>query len=319
MVAQYLLQNSIWWTKPLAWMDFASTHFPTSRANSGQHGTLACGALSQSRHHWRSLSSRSSVTSFFAGGQKRFDNTDTAVTTLFDYPLYFTLRDVLLNGAPAGRIADLLRHDSLYPRPESLITFFGNHDVTRFASAKDSSLIKQELAFGLILTLRGIPQFYYADEIGMPGGNDPDNRHDFPGGWREDPKNAFMPEGRTVDQQKLFSYLQSVLRVRQEHPVLTRGRLWHLASDDSSYIFERDSDEEKIVVAFNNSKTARDLKVPLKDTPAQGSAGVKTLLGDAHARVTDGDLQLTCRPNRSLFFCWIRPGNPLDSSANCET
>jgi len=303
VVAQYLLQNSIWWTETSGLDGFRLDTFPyvPRKFWAAWHTGL--------RRIYPNLATIGevfhpdpSVTSFFAGGQKRFDNIDTAVTTLFDYPLYFTLRDVLLNGAPAGRIADVLRHDSLYPRSESLITFFGNHDVTRFASAEGSSLIKQELAFGLILTLRGIPQFYYGDEIGMPGGNDPDNRHDFPGGWREDPKNAFMPEGRTADQQKLFSYLQSVLRVRQEHPVLTRGRLWHLASDDSSYIFERDSDEEKVVVAFNNSKTTRDMKVPLKDTPAQSAAGVKTLLGDAHAKFIDGDLQLTMPPQSLSIF-----------------
>ena len=40
-----------------------------------------------------------SVTSFFAGGQKRFDGIDSGVTTVFDYPMYFALRDVLLSGA----------------------------------------------------------------------------------------------------------------------------------------------------------------------------------------------------------------------------
>jgi hypothetical protein len=48
------------------------------------------------------------------------------------------LRDVLLRGAPAGRLADVLRHDSLYQRPDDLITFFANHDVARFAGAAGS-------------------------------------------------------------------------------------------------------------------------------------------------------------------------------------
>jgi catechol-2,3-dioxygenase len=32
---------------------------------------------------------------------------------------------------------------------------------------------------------------YYGDEIALPGGNDPDNRRDFPGGWSGDARNAF--------------------------------------------------------------------------------------------------------------------------------
>ena len=73
------------------------------------------------------------VASFFAGGRKGWDGIDTGFTTVFDFPLYFALRDVLLRGSPAGRIADILRQDSLYPHPEYLVSFFGNHEVTRFA------------------------------------------------------------------------------------------------------------------------------------------------------------------------------------------
>ena len=43
---------------------------------------------------------------------------------------------------------------------------------------------------------------YYGDEIAMPGGNDPDNRRDFPGGWKGDAKNAFTAEGRSPEQRE---------------------------------------------------------------------------------------------------------------------
>jgi len=56
----------------------------------------------------------------------------------------------------------------------------------------------------LILTLRGIPELYYGDELGMTGLADPDNRHDFPGGWKEDPRNAFSADGRTPEQQEIL-------------------------------------------------------------------------------------------------------------------
>ena len=104
-----------------------------------------------------------------------------------------------------------LRQDSLYPRPDVLVPFFANHDVPRFASAGGSSAAKLKLAFGLTLTLRGIPEIYYGDEIGMPGGGDPDNRRDFPGGWIGDSNDAFTETGRTRGQQEIFSYVQSLL------------------------------------------------------------------------------------------------------------
>jgi glycosidase len=240
-----------------------------------------------------------SVTSFFEGGQRRSDGIDSGLTTLFDFPMYFALRDVLLHDAPAGRIADVLRHDSLYPRPNLLVPFFANHDVTRFAAEKSSSPTKVRLAFGLTLTLRGIPEIYYGDEIAMPGGGDPDNRRDFPGGWKEDPRNAFTAEGRTPEQQAIFAYVQKLLRLRQEHPALQSGALWHLSSDAWSYVFFRESEEERIVVAFNKSDQPRELRVPLNDTPAKGIASATPLFGAASVNFRQNELVLTL-PAESL-------------------
>jgi len=178
-------------------------------------------------------------------------------------------------------------------RPEQLVTFLGNHDTTRFAGAEgpDGSgsgdwAAKLKLAFGLNLTMRGIPQLYYGDEIGMAGGGDPDNRHDFPGGWREDPKNAFVESGRTAEQQQIFSFVQNLLRVRREHPALSEGRQWNLLSDESALVFLRESDDEKVLVAFNLSKSARELGVAVSETPAAGAAGSEKLMGDGRVEVS---------------------------------
>jgi glycosidase len=305
VVAQYLVQNSIWWAETTGLDGYRLDTFPYVPRKFWAAWHLALRRLYPNLTTIGEVfHSDPSVTSFFMGGQKRYDGVDSGVTTLFDFPLYFTLRNVLQHGAPAGQITEILRHDSLYNRPDSLVTFFGNHDVTRLSNAAtdtgghlpDEGLKSLELAYGLTLTLRGIPQLYYGDEIGMSGGADPDNRHDFPGGWSDDPKNAFTADGRTPQQQKIFSYVQTLLRLRREHSVLAQGHLWHLASDDSSYIFERDSEEEKVIVAFNNSKESRQLKIPLKDTPVQDAAGLTNLLGEARGRIADSQLELAMPP-----------------------
>ena len=59
-----------------------------------------------------------------------------------------------------------------------------------------ATIRRLELAYTLLLTVRGTPLLYYGDEIALPGGGDPDNRRDFPGGWAGDPRNAFDPSGR---------------------------------------------------------------------------------------------------------------------------
>jgi len=303
MVVQYLVQNSIWWAETSGLDGYRIDTFPyvPRRFWSQWQGAL--------REIYPLLSTIGevfhpdpTVTSFFAGGRKGWDGIDTQVTTVFDYPLYFALRDVLLNAAPAGRIANILRQDSLYPHPEYLVSFFGNHDVPRFASATGANPEKLKLAYGLTLTLRGIPELYYGDEIGMNGGGDPDNRRDFPGGWREDENNAFTREGRTRQQQSIFEYVQSLLRVRREHAALREGQLWHLASDDSSYVFLRESREEKIVVAFHDGANSKTVSLSLQDTPAGAPASISALFGEAQADLAGQQLTLILPPQSLTIF-----------------
>jgi glycosidase len=145
----------------------------------------------------------------------------------------------------------------------------------------------------LTLTLRGIPQLYYGDEIGMAGGGDPDDRRDFPGGWSEDTRNAFTKAGRTPEQQAIFAYVQTLLRLRREHPALATGRLWHLASDESLYVFVRETEEESVLVAFNGSGQAKELRVSLSDTPAQSLGALSLLFGDGKAEFSGKDLHIS--------------------------
>src|SRR5260370_34326050 len=115
----------------------------------------------------------------------------------------------------------------------------------------------------------------------MTGGGDPHNRRDFHGGASVDLNDALTQAGRTRDQQEVFSYVQALLRLRREHAALLAGQLWHLASGESSYVFVRESEEERLVVAFNNSDQPRELRIPLADTPAQRAAAVHLLFAEA--------------------------------------
>ena len=300
LVAEYLLQNSIWWAESTGLDGYRLDTFPYvprkfwSTWHAGLHQLYPYLTTIGEVFH-----ADPGVTSFFAGGEKRFDGIDSGVNTLFDFPMFFTMRDVLLRKAPAGRIADVLRHDSSYVHPDALVTFFANHDVPRFASAEGSSAAKLDLAFGLTLTLRGIPELYYGDEIGMPGGGDPDNRRDFPGGWPGDPKSAFTPQGRTAEQQELFTYVQTLLRLRREHPALQSGKLWHLFADETAYVFLRETEEERVLVAFNNSAEPRELRILLSNTPADGAAGFTRVLGQAKAAAFKGEARITA-PAQSI-------------------
>ena len=300
LVEEYLLQNSLWWTESSGLDGFRVDTFPYVARKFWAHWHTGL------RRIYPNLTTIGevfhpdpSVTSFFVGGVKRYDGIDSGLSTVFDFPMFFTLRDVLLRNAPVGRITNVLMHDASYPRPDFLVPFFANHDVPRFAGAEGSSAAKLKLAFGLTLTLRGIPELYYGDEIGMPGGGDPDNRRDFPGGWVGDTNDAFTQSGRTREQQEIFSNVQELLRIRREHEALRGGKLWHLASDETAYVFLRESEEERIVVAFNNANGARELRVPLSGTPMQKATAVSLLIGGAKAELPGNEMRISM-PAQSL-------------------
>ena len=300
IVEEYLLQNSLWWAELSGLDGYRVDTFPYVGRKFWAHWHAGL------RRIYPNLTTIGevfhpdpSVTSFFVGGVRRYDAIDSGLSTIFDFPMFFTLRDVLLRNAPVGRIADVLRNDALYPRPELLVPFFANHDVPRFSGAEGSSPAKLKLAFGLTLTLRGIPELYYGDEIGMPGGGDPDNRRDFPGGWIGDANDAFTEAGRTREQQELFSYVKELLRIRRQHAALRGGQLWHLASDESAYVFLRQSEDERAVGAFNNSEKTRELQIPLKGTQLENVESISLLFGAAKAELTGRELHISI-PAQSL-------------------
>jgi glycosidase len=300
VVAKYLLQNSIWWIESAGLDGLRVDTFPYVSRAFWQHWNAGL------RRLYPNLTTIGEVfhpdpvvTSFFAGGQKGWDGIDTGLSTVFDFPLFFVIRDVVLRGAPAGRIANVLRQDELYPHPDWLVPFFANHDVPRMISEPGSSPEKLLSAFALVLTLRGIPELYYGDEIGMTGGEDPENRHDFPGGWTGDAQSAFTQEGHTTEQQRIFAATQKLLTLRREHAALRTGKLFHLFSDDGSYVFLRQTDDERIVVVFNNQASARILAIPQPDTPADNASRTRLLYGDAFATTNGKELRITA-PSQSV-------------------
>ena len=152
--------------------------------------------------------------------------------------------------------------------------------------------------------MRGIPQIYYGDEIGMVGSGDPDNRRDFPGGFAGDARNAFTAAGRSEGQQDLFAYWQKMLKLRQEHPALRGGNLWQIFSDKLRYVFVRESGDDKLLVVFDNASeeemeeggAAKVMVIALADTPVASAKSVEALVGSPAAKMVEGGVEVQLRP-----------------------
>ncbi len=309
----YLAQNAMWWTEIAQLDGFRLDTFPYSTRQfwSGWHERLRrvypTFAEPQIMDVGEVADGDSTITAFFEGGRKQFDGIDSGLATVFDFPLCNALRDVIIRGAPMEKIVEVLRHDELYPHPDTIVTFIGNHDDRRFLNEKGSSPAKLKAAFSLLLTLRGIPQIYSGDEIGMAGGDDPDNRRDFPGGFPGDAHSAFSAGGRSEEEQDVFAHVQSLLALRKSHAALRTGKQWHIGWDESYYAFLRESaqDGDKLLVIYNNAGATRELNIPVENTPMQGAHQLQAVFGNTPAEVVSGKVRVSL-PARTLAVFSVR-------------
>ena len=95
------------------------------------------------------------------------------VDGLFNYPMFFTIKDVFGNGHSMFEFrARYMDEYTKFKDIDALGLFMDNHDNARFLSQfSNRNAFKAAMAFAL--TERGIPFFYYGDEQFFNGGNDP--------------------------------------------------------------------------------------------------------------------------------------------------
>ncbi len=315
LVKQYLTQNAIWWVEMGTLDGLRLDTFPYVDRSYWQDFHSVVHALYPNMTTVGEVyNSDPTVTSYFVGGQKHV-GIDTGLDTEFDFPSYYALRSTLTGSAASSSsmsdLENVQRQDWLYPHPETLVTFFGNHDTARFLSAPGASPASERLAFGLLATMRGMPQIYYGDEIGLSSGPDGDNRPDFPGGFPGDPQNSFTAAGRTPQQQATYAWVQSLLDLRAHHPALQTGSQQNLLADNRGFVFARfvvpppksgstPPPSEIDLVLMNKSDTPRTFHLDFTRTTLDGintlnplwNTNDTVIVSQDHCNVTVGPQQL---------------------------
>jgi neopullulanase len=233
--------------------------------------------------------------SFFQGGRPGWDGIDPGVHTVFDFPLNQAAIAVFSGQAPATVLTQALRRDGLYPRPDLLVTFLDNHDTPRFATLPGVTPERLRLAATFLLTTRGIPQMTWGDEIGLPGHMD--DRRDFPGGFPGDLGDAFSAAGRTAQEQTLFATYRNLLQLRKGSLALRRGTLTDLFANDSVYVYLRQYETERVLIALNLAKGPAE--VPL---PAEAVGAIERLYGDGSRVETSAGPRITLAGESAAVF-----------------
>lgn len=111
------------------------------------------------------------------------------------------------------------------------------------------------------MTYVGAPMIYYGDEVGMWGGDDPDERK--PMLWADltyddeasHPFGEPRPRDKNAADMELFDYYKKLIKIRKENEALMVGSFHTLLTDDKSdvYAFLRAKDENVVVVVLNNA------------------------------------------------------------------
>ena len=205
---------------------------------------------------------------------KNFIDPTTKLDGQFDFPLRKRICDAVFKRSMS--LDDLFtfwnENDTFYGSNTLMSTWIGNHDIPRaihFASGQIDDCYQGSgvgnswnpgafqqpsdaapyerlaLAFGLLLTNRGVPLIYYGDEIGMAGGGDPDNRR------------MMMWEGLNTHQTQLRETVRRLLQIRRENISLRRGRRVTVTGgiDTFAYKLTGCGNTEDVYVFVNRSDT----------------------------------------------------------------
>ena len=294
-VAQYLRQNAVWWIEQTGADGLRIDTFPYIDRPFWHAYNAELKELYPNLSEVGEVSTEDpEINSDFVGGVTRA-GVDTGLYTPFDYPFYHALRAIFAGNAPFSRMSRVLASDALYPHPERLVLFAGNHDQSRLAQDVADPR-ERAVAYALLFTTRGTPQLYYGDEIAMRGANDPGNRDDFPGGIPSAGiVDDFKSSDRTAAQQAEFSTVQHLLAIRGAHPALQTGEEQIVAAHADTFVYLRTLPGELILVALNKSQKPQTLTLSLAGTAAAAARGATPIVGPA-ATISDGSITLNLAP-----------------------
>jgi glycosidase len=259
-VRKYLIQNSIWWIRVAGYDAVRMDTLPhVPRKFWSAWGSAIKREYPRVNILGELYDGDPALLSYFQTGRKGHDGVDTEIDTLFDFSLFYALRDAFARGGQVRQVSQVFAHDWLYPKPAVLTSFIGVHDMERFMNEKGATIDGLKLAQTLIMTSRGTPILYYGDEIAMPGAGDPDNRRDFPGGFPGDKRNAFTPAGRSSKENEVWNYLAKLGRLRQELEPLRRGSTLDLLDEDQQMAYARVTPAGSVIVVINNDPKPADV------------------------------------------------------------
>lgn len=192
----------------------------------------------------------------------------------------------------AGYAAKMQALLQLYPWEIQLtqLNLLASHDTARLwtiaggdrPETRSGAISSVQLATLLLLTFPGAPSIYYGDEVGLPGGLDPDSRRVFP------PADQWNPD--------ILQCHRQLIALRHQHPALRTGDYRCLLATGQVYVFARILPGQDVaVVAVNAGEEAASVSMADSNLPSRPD---RVVYGNANLSWVADTLDLTL-PARS--------------------
>ena len=264
-LANYLIQNSIWWIEYADLSGFRIDTYPyIDKIFLSIWSKRIATEYPRFNFVGEEWSSNPTMVSYWQKGSNRYDDYDSYIPSMMDFPLQEALVNGLLGKEDWNSgIVDIFRvisNDFQYGDPYNLVVFAGNHDMKRIYSQLNEQMDLYKMAMTIINTVRGIPQIYYGTEIAMSSTGDHGAlRKDFPGGWPGDKVNAFT--GRSLNKKELEAqnFIRKLLNWRKENIAITMGNMIHYPVENGIYVYFRSYNEALVMVIINNNKRSKTI------------------------------------------------------------
>jgi neopullulanase len=268
LVLNYLIQNTIWWIE-YAGIDgirMDTYPYPNKEAMMRWAETVHSiyPTITVVGETWLQ---KSSHTAYWQSGSCNYDGFDSHIPVVTDFPLCYAIGQAMneSEGWTEGlrRLYYVLSEDFLYHNADNLLIFADNHDLNRYYTSVGEDLNKFESGLAFLLTTRGIPQLYYGTEILMTGEKSIDDgyiRNDFPGGWPDDPVNAFSEVGLSPEQLDAYRFIKSLLDWRKTSDAIQHGKLIQFIPENNVYVYFRTSAKQTVMIFLNRNGQNMDMK-----------------------------------------------------------
>jgi neopullulanase len=258
-VANYLIQNHIWW---IEYAGLSGLRIDTFGYSNNPFLTEYTKRITAEYPHINMVgeewNKQPAVVSHWLRGKVNFDGYVSDMPSMMDFPLTLAMREALADKKGENIFDDVYQTvslDYLYPNPSNLVLFEGNHDMPRIFSVVDEDVARYKMDLVFVMTMPRIPHMYSGDEILMTSEtkvrNDSSYREDFPGGWAGDRINAFTGAGLTARQRDAQEFIRRLLNWRKTSTVVQQGKLMHYGPEHNTYVYFRYDGAKKVMVALN--------------------------------------------------------------------